>query len=98
AGPGAAAGTAPPTRRRPGLARPVAGLAARADAMVFGPGQPTPEQVEEYWEQVDATVRALQAAVPARVRVRGRWSTASLRARRRDRRGERRAGRRGERR
>ncbi|EYR64241.1 transglutaminase [Actinotalea ferrariae CF5-4] len=76
--------------RRPGVAGAVAGLATRADAVVFGPGEPTPEQVEAYWQQVDAAVRSLQEAVPARQRLRARWSTASLRSRRRERRAARR--------
>ncbi|WP_225752952.1 transglutaminase-like domain-containing protein [Actinotalea sp. Marseille-Q4924] len=88
---GATRGPAGPSRRRPGVAGPVAGLAARADAVVFGPGEPTREQVEAYWQQVDAALRSLQAAVPARDRVRARWSTASLRARRRERTAARRA-------
>lgn len=70
-------------RRHAGVGAPVAGLAAGADAMVFGPGDPTPEQVAAYWAQVDAAVRAMHAAVPSRHRVRARWSAASLRARRR---------------
>lgn len=76
-------GDQPPTRRRSGVGGPVAGLAAGADALVFGPGDPSPEQVDAYWAQVDAAVRAMHAAVPTRHRVRARWSTASLRARRR---------------
>ncbi|MBX9246281.1 hypothetical protein ICW40_15895, partial [Actinotalea ferrariae] len=76
-------------RRAAGVGGPVAGLAAGADAMVFGPGEPTPEQVEAYWAQVDATVRAMHAAVPGGQRLRARYSTASLRARRRAERAER---------
>jgi transglutaminase-like putative cysteine protease len=85
-----AAATAPSTGRRPGVAGRVARLAAGADAIVFGPGRPTPAQVEAYWEQVDETIRSLQEAVRPRDRFRGRWSTASLRARRRERRRARR--------
>lgn len=78
-------------RGRPGVAGSVAVLAAGADAMVFGPGEPTPEQVRAYWERVETTLRALEAAVPVRDRLRARWSAASLRERRRQRRAARRA-------
>ncbi|WP_199425043.1 transglutaminase-like domain-containing protein [Actinotalea solisilvae] len=80
-------------RRAAGVGGPVAGLAAGADAIVFGPGEPTPQQVEAYWAQVDATVRAMQAAVPGGQRLRARYSTRSLRARRRAEREARRAAR-----
>lgn len=80
-------------RRAAGVGGPVAGLAAGADAIVFGPGEPTPQQVDAYWAQVDATVRAMQAAVPGGQRLRARYSTRSLRARRRAEREARRAAR-----
>lgn len=73
-------------RRAWSVGGPVAGLAAGADAMVFGPGEPTPEQVEAYWAQVDVAVAAMRTVLPRRQRWRARWSTASLRARRRARR------------
>lgn len=81
-------------RRAAGVGAPVAGLAAGADAMVFGPGEPTQQQVDAYWAQVDAAVRAMHAAVPGGQRLRARYSTASLRARRRAERAVRREARR----
>lgn len=80
----AAPGTDPgSSRRAAGIGAPVAGLAAGADAMVFGPGDPTPQQVEAYWAQVDTAVRAMLASVSGARRLRARYSTASFRARRR---------------
>lgn len=73
-------------RRSASLGGQVARLAAGADAIVFGPGEPAPQDVEAYWAQVDATVRAMHRAVPWRQRWRGRWSAVSLRHARRQRR------------
>ncbi|MDT0167210.1 transglutaminase-like domain-containing protein, partial [Actinotalea sp. AC32] len=56
--------------RRGALGGRVARLASRADAMVFGPGDPSDADVAAYWTQVDETVRAMQRAVPWRQRVR----------------------------
>ncbi len=81
-------------RRAAGVGAPVAGLAAGADAMVFGPGEPTPQQVDAYWAQVDAAVRAMHAAVPGGQRLRARYSMRSLRARRKADRAARREARR----
>lgn len=61
----------------------VAGLAAGADAVVFGPGQPPDEHVAVYWNEVDAARAAMRASVPRRRRVRARLALASLRHRRR---------------
>ncbi|MBO1752407.1 transglutaminase domain-containing protein [Actinotalea sp. BY-33] len=74
------------TRRAATVGGPVAGLAAGADAVVFGPGEPAPEQVEAYWQQVDAAIAAMHEVVPRRQRWLARWSLASLRARRREQR------------
>ena len=63
----------------------VAGLAASADAAVFGPGQPAESQVELYWQQVEVARRGMRSSVPRRHRFRSRWTTASLRAARRAR-------------
>ncbi|WP_448061128.1 transglutaminase family protein [Cellulomonas hominis] len=85
-GPGSAAG-----RRSVGAARSVGGsgasttaveLAGRADAAVFGPGDPPPEDVERYWRDVEAAVARMWRAVPRRTRLRGRVSLRSLRGRR----------------
>ncbi|WP_024286901.1 transglutaminase-like domain-containing protein [Cellulomonas sp. KRMCY2] len=72
-------------RRAAMVGGPMAGLAAGADAIVFGRGHPTTQQVEAYWAQVDSTVSAMRSVMPRRHRWRARWSTASLRARRRSR-------------
>lgn len=61
----------------------VAGLAAGADAAVFGPGEPPTGDVELYWQQVDVARRAMRSAVPRRHRLLARWTTASLRSARR---------------
>lgn len=91
-GPDAAAeGGRQRARRVAGLGAFVAGLAEGADAMVFGPGEPTAQQVEAYWAQVDAAVRAMDATVPAGQRLRARYATASLRTRRKAGRAVRRA-------
>lgn len=58
----------------------VAGLAASADAVVFGPGEPADGQVELYWQQVEVARRSMWTSVPRRHRLRARWTTASLRA------------------
>lgn len=84
-------------RATPALGSTVAGLAASADAAVFGRGQPPDGNVELFWKQVDVARTALRSAVPRRHRWRARYSTASLRARRRmsrrgNRAGERRRG------
>ncbi len=57
------------SRRAVAVGGPIAGLATRADAYVFGPRQPTPEQVESYWESVESTAATLRMAV----RRRDRW-------------------------
>lgn len=68
-------------RRAVGIGGPVATLAARADAAVFGGGEVSAEDSEAYWSQVETTVAAMARSVPRRVRWRSRWSTASLRRR-----------------
>ncbi len=74
-GPGEAAGT----RRAAAVGGPIAGLATRADAFVFGPRDPSPDQVEAYWTTVDATVATLRSTV----RRRDRWASRLRIARRR---------------
>ena len=75
----------PPAGQAP-VGRPMAVLASRADEVVFGPGEPSAEDVRVYWAQVDSTVAAMRSLVRRRDRWRARWSTASLRAGRRARR------------
>lgn len=73
----------PRAGRRGSVGAAVAGLAASADAVVFGPGSPPEEHVAVYWAEVDAARAAMRAAVPRRRRLRARLATASLRHRRR---------------
>jgi transglutaminase-like putative cysteine protease len=68
-----------PGRRAVGIGGPVATLAARADAVVFGGQEPSAAEVEAYWAQVDSTMQAMRRAVPRRVRWGSRWSPVSLR-------------------
>ncbi|RYV52627.1 transglutaminase-like domain-containing protein [Pengzhenrongella frigida] len=91
---GAFAAAADDTRRtgafgRLGISGAVVGLAADADAVVFGRGAPAVAQVDAYWAQVDVLAAAMRTVVPRRHRWRARWSTASLRARRTPRRARR---------
>lgn len=90
--------TGAPGRRDGAVSSAVAGLAAGADAFVFGPGTPAPEDVSRYWAEVDGAVAAMRRSVPRRDRWRARWSAASLRDRRRARRRAGRGSRRGVRR
>lgn len=76
-------------RRAPVLGSTVAGLAASADAAVFGRGQPQQENVDLFWKQVEVVRTALRSALPRWHRWRAWYSTASLRARRRARRNAR---------
>ena len=57
------------TRREQATGLPIAdavGLAGKTDALVFGPRQPTSEEVEQYWLEVDASLRHMSTGV-------GRW-------------------------
>lgn len=63
------------------LAPAVRELAAHADAVVFGPGEPTVDQARRFWSDVDRTLARMRAATPRRARWRGRITTRSLRAR-----------------
>ncbi|NLT30971.1 MAG: transglutaminase domain-containing protein [Propionibacterium sp.] len=55
-------------------------LANRADASVFGPGQPSGEQIEHYWHGVDAVRAGMGESVGFFTRLRGVFSLRSLRA------------------
>jgi len=55
-------------------------LAARADAGVFGPGDPTEAEIVAYWLEVDLVVRGLSGSVGRWRRARARFSLRSLRA------------------
>lgn len=63
-------------------------LAVRADRAAFAASPPSPDQAEQYWSDMDETLRSLWHAVPWRTRMAGRVSVRSLRTRRP---GERRA-------
>jgi hypothetical protein len=53
-------------------------LAHRADASIFGAGQPTEEEVREYWTIVDGSLKAITGAVGFWRRQRARFSPRSL--------------------
>ncbi|GIG26958.1 transglutaminase domain-containing protein [Cellulomonas denverensis] len=79
-----AGAAATPTRRRDrrtGLPVELRALADRADAAVFGPGEPTLGEARGFWAAVDETLARMRAATPRRARWRGRFTTRSLRTR-----------------
>ncbi|MDK1328421.1 transglutaminase-like domain-containing protein [Arthrobacter sp. zg-Y1143] len=53
-------------------------LARRADAGIFGPGEPSEEEVEEYWKQVEEQLGAMTGSVGFWRRQRARYSLRSL--------------------
>lgn len=57
----------------------VATLAERADADVYGPGDPSPEDVETFWREVDDIVGEMKGSTSWWQRVRARLSLRSLR-------------------
>ncbi|GGD00877.1 hypothetical protein GCM10011512_29670 [Tersicoccus solisilvae] len=66
-------------------------LARRADAAVFAGGEPTEDQIADYWSQVDASLAGIRGSVPRGRRWRARFSLRSLREDGRQRRQRRRA-------
>lgn len=58
----------------------VATLAARADADVYGPGDPAPEDVDAFWREVDDIVGEMRGSTSVWQRLRARLSLRSLRA------------------
>jgi hypothetical protein len=56
----------------------VATLATRADAEVFGPSDPTPEQIDAFWREVDDIVGGMGRKVSFWRRVRARLDIRSL--------------------
>lgn len=56
----------------------VATLAHRADAEVWGPAEPSPDDIEEFWRQVDALVGTMGARSSLWRRLRARLSLRSL--------------------
>ncbi|WP_228479414.1 transglutaminase-like domain-containing protein [Microbacterium atlanticum] len=53
-------------------------LASRADAQVFGPAEPTPDDIEAFWTQVDEIVGGMGAGRSLWQRLRARLSIRSL--------------------
>ncbi|MEE2814871.1 MAG: transglutaminase-like domain-containing protein, partial [Actinomycetota bacterium] len=53
-------------------------LAERADGQVFGPGEPTTEEVEAFWREVDEAVIGMRGATTFWGRVKARLSVRSL--------------------
>lgn len=56
------------------------GLARRADASVFGLGEPGPAQIEAYWRDVDAAAVSMRTSSPWWRRVTAPFALTSLRA------------------
>lgn len=57
----------------------VATLAQRADAEVYGPGDPAPEDVDAFWREVDEIVAGMAGGATFWQRLRARLSVRSLR-------------------
>ncbi|MFE6237288.1 transglutaminase family protein [Cellulosimicrobium sp. NPDC057862] len=55
-------------------------LAHRADATVFGEGEPTEQEIDAFWADVDTVVGGLRSSVNRRARVRAALSLRSVRA------------------
>ncbi|MER7797360.1 transglutaminase-like domain-containing protein [Microbacterium sp. NPDC096154] len=56
----------------------VASLAVRADADVFGPGEPTAEEIEAFWAEVDGVVGGMSSRASLWQRLRARLNLRSL--------------------
>lgn len=61
----------------------VVSLADLADARIYGPGDPTPEDVDAFWREVDAMVGGMNGRVSVWRRLRARLSLRSFRRGRR---------------
>jgi hypothetical protein len=57
---------------------PVIAVATRADGSVFGPGEPSPEEVDRYWTEVDAVVSSMRGSRSAWKRFLAAWSVRSF--------------------
>lgn len=66
-------------------------VADRSDAAVFGAGEPSERDVAALWAEVDQTIATITTQGSFWRRLRGKFSRASLRARRRERRAARKA-------
>lgn len=53
-------------------------LAERADAAIFGPGQPSEEEVATYWQKVDHSLKGMSGSVGFFKRLRAKFSPRSL--------------------
>jgi hypothetical protein len=53
-------------------------LAHRADASIFGAGQPTEDEVREYWDVVDGSLKEMTGTLGFWQRQRARFSPRSL--------------------
>lgn len=53
-------------------------LARRADAGIFGPGEPDEDEVRDYWRQVEASLTDMTSSVGYWQRMRARYSPRSL--------------------
>jgi hypothetical protein len=54
-------------------------LAERADAGVFAPGEPSEQEVAQFWSEVEQSLRGIAGSVGRWRRIRGRLSPTSLR-------------------
>jgi hypothetical protein len=68
---------------------PVLEVATRADTSVFGPGDPSEQEVEQYWTEVETVVKTMSASTSWWKRFTAAWSLRSF-VHRRPRRGGRR--------
>ncbi|KRD37364.1 transglutaminase [Oerskovia sp. Root918] len=67
----------------PAAAAPTVTLARTADAQVFGTGDPSPQEIESFWTEVDAVLTGMRSTLPRRQRLRAAVSLRSLRGARR---------------
>ncbi|TAJ48212.1 MAG: transglutaminase domain-containing protein [Herbiconiux sp.] len=74
---------------------PVVAVATRADTSVFGPGDPSAEEIDQYWTEVDVVVQNMAKSASWWKRFRAAWSIGSFVRRYRARRGADRRGGRG---
>ncbi|QJU55580.1 transglutaminaseTgpA domain-containing protein [Herbiconiux sp. KACC 21604] len=57
---------------------PVVEVARRADGSVFGPGDPSPEEIDQYWTEVDLVVHNMAKSASWWKRFAARWSLGSF--------------------
>ncbi|WP_291042255.1 transglutaminase domain-containing protein [Herbiconiux sp.] len=57
---------------------PVLAVATRADGSVFGPGEPTEQEVDQYWTEVDSIVDSMRRSRSAWKRFLAAWSVRSF--------------------